>query len=199
MMNYLALGDSYTIGEGVIASHAFPYLLAEALGQQGVVTKEAQIIAKTGWTTDELIQAIAEVKPAANFDLVTLLIGVNNQYRGYPKEQYAKEFQNLLEQSLGFAQGNQQAVYVLSIPDWGKTPFGAQSNRDRTLIAQEIDAYNLLAQHICNQFGVSFTDITSLTRDLDKFEQPLAADNLHYALAMHRAWVNQLLPKLTFR
>ena len=134
---YLALGDSYTIGESVPSAENFPHQLASALG-----LGEPQIIAKTGWTTDELNAAIDAANPQGPYDLVTLLIGVNNQYRGRDAEQYRGEFTALLRRAIGFAGGDASNVVVVSIPDWGVTPFA--EGRDRAKIASEIDRYNAI-------------------------------------------------------
>lgn len=199
MFKYLALGDSYTIGEGVNAIDSFPYILADKLRSNHGDFQEPEVIAKTGWTSDELISAIAEKQPHAVYNLVTLLIGVNNQYRNYSLDDYKKEFTFLLKQSLHFAQGKKENVYVLSIPDWGQTPFGVKSDRNLEQIALEIDRYNQAAAEICKTENISFTDITLLTRNLANFNEPLVQDELHYAKEMHAAWVNALYPNLTLR
>jgi len=140
LVRVLALGDSYTIGEGVAPAERWPLQLVGALRAGGQVVVEPRIIARTGWTTDELAQAIAASSVAADYDLVSLLIGVNDQYRGRSISEYPERFRSLLNQAIGFAGGSPGRVLVLSIPDWGVTPFA--SGRDRAKIAAEIDAYN---------------------------------------------------------
>ena len=137
---YLALGDSYTIGESVSEKERFPLQLADSLNESGISVLKPTIVATTGWTTDELSKGIADTELNISYDLVTLLIGVNNQYRGLSLENYRKEFVQLLNQAIGFAEGNPKKVIVLSIPDWGVTPFA--DGRDRDQIAMEIDSFN---------------------------------------------------------
>src|SRR3546814_483690 len=144
-MKYLALGDSYTIGEGVPENGRWPVVLARALHAEGVALDDPLIIATTGWTTDELFAAIDAAEPLGTWDFVSLLIGVNNQYRGRSIENYLEEFEALLLRAIGFAGGRADRVLVLAIPDWGVTPFGAGSGRDVTQIAHELDAYNAVA------------------------------------------------------
>ena len=139
-MRYLALGDSYTIGEGVEARGSWPMQLARALRAEGFVLADPQVIATTGWTTDELDAAIDAAAPADDFDLASLLVGVNNQYRGRGLEDYREQFAALLERAIGFARGDAGRVLVLSIPDWGVTPFAAGSGRDVAVIGRELDA-----------------------------------------------------------
>ena len=148
-LRYLALGDSYTIGEGVADSERWPVQLARALRADGLGVDDPQIIATTGWTTDELQAAIDRAAPTPGFDLVTLLIGVNNQYRGRPLDEYLRQFQGLLEHAIALAGGRARRVVVLSIPDWGVTPFAVASGRDVAQIAAQIDAFNREARLAC--------------------------------------------------
>ena len=168
---FLALGDSYTIGEGVEQKESFPYILAELMKAKSAISSmEVKVVAKTGWTTDELSTKIDEETKEGNFiskySLVTLLIGVNNQYRGpekgYTQERYEQEFSSLLDRALGFAGSETGKVRVLSIPDWGQTPFGKKSGRNLTLISKEIDAYNTFASNLCASKNVRFLDITHI-------------------------------------
>ena len=193
---YLALGDSYTIGEAVTAAESFPYQLQAALKMKGIALAEPQIIAKTGWTTDELLAAIAEQKPASNFDLVTLLIGVNNQYRGYPLNTYEREFKQLLTLAIGFAEGDAAKVRVVSIPDWGVTPFAAKEGRDAARVAEEIDAYNGINKLVSMAMGVTYIDITPHSRLAANDLSLLAVDELHPSGKMYAEWVTQLLVTL---
>jgi lysophospholipase L1-like esterase len=183
---YLALGDSYTIGESVAADDRFPHQLARALG-----VPAPQIVAKTGWTTDELDVAIDAADPQGPFDLVTLLIGVNNQYRGRDAEQYRGEFAALLRRAIGFAGGEPAKVIVVSIPDWGVTPFA--EGRDRAQIARDIDRYNAINREEATRAGARYVDITAISRGSDP--TLVAADGLHPSGVQYGAWVRLILPE----
>src|SRR5688572_22584734 len=158
---YLALGDSYTIGESVPAAGRWPSLLAAKLRARGIAIDAPRIIARTGWTTDELDEAIDEAELSEHYDLVSLLIGVNNQYRGRDLAEYRGQFTDLLDRAIGFAGGDARRVFVLSIPDWGTTPFA--EGRDRAKIARELDAFNAAAREIAGKRGVAFVDITPIS------------------------------------
>ncbi|NIJ70491.1 SGNH/GDSL hydrolase family protein [Xanthomonas sp. 60] len=191
-IRYLALGDSYTIGEGVPAEARWPHRLAASLRAQGIALDDPRIIATTGWTTDELQAAIDVEQPAGPFGLVSLLIGVNNQYRGRPVEDYAVQFQQLLQRAIDVAGGNAGHVLVLSIPDWGVTPFA--QDRDPARIAFELDAYNSAAGTICRDHGVLFVDITALSRQHGAEPSMLADDGLHPSGAMYALWAQRAVP-----
>jgi lysophospholipase L1-like esterase len=195
-MTFLALGDSYTIGEGVAPAGRWPVQLADALRKHGVAIDDPKIIARTGWTTDELSVAIdAEFEGAApRFDFVTLLIGVNNQYRGRSVDEYATQFEALLVRAIGFARGREDRVVVLAIPDWGATPFGRQSGRDTAKIARELDAYNAAALAICVRRGVAFVDIAPVSRAKGAQSKMLADDGLHPSSEMYSEWTADALP-----
>lgn len=194
-MSYLALGDSYTIGEGVESAARWPMQLAAALRADGVVIADPRIIARTGWTTDELSSAIDAADPLDDdYGLVTLLIGVNNQYRGRDVDEYAQEFAVLLERAIGFAGRRADRVVVLAIPDWGVTPFAAQSGRDTAAIARELDAYNAAAAKICARRGVAFVDIAAVSRERGAEPAMLADDGLHPSAAMYAEWTRLALP-----
>jgi lysophospholipase L1-like esterase len=158
----LCLGDSYTIGEGVEEADRFPNQCAMQLHLKGVFVDKPKIIATTGWTTDELMTAIQKDNIRDTFDFVTLLIGVNNQYRGRSPENYRKEFAELLGLSIRFSGGKKDHVIVLSIPDWGVTPFA--EGRDRKKIAAEIDAFNAINRAETLERGAHYADITASTR-----------------------------------
>ena len=193
-MNYLALGDSYTIGEGVAEESRWPMQLAQALRSEGIALEDPDIIATTGWTTDELDAAIDAAQPANDFALVSLLIGVNNQYRGRDVDEYRQQFAALLERAIGFAGGRGRRVLVLSLPDWGVTHFGRDSGRDLAAIARELDAYNAAARDICTARGVAFVDITPVSRDRGAAPGMLADDGLHPSVAMYSRWTQLALP-----
>lgn len=187
-MRYLALGDSYSIGEGVPEAGRWPMQLAAALRARGIALQDPRIIATTGWTTDELSAAMDAAEPLGTWDLVSLLIGVNNQYRGRTVDDYREQFSGLLERAIALAGHQPSRVFVLSIPDWGVTPFA--QGRDRARIAQEIDAFNATARHICKALGVAFIDITPTSRDQGGDADMLVADGLHPSAMMYARWVD---------
>lgn len=191
-MKFLALGDSYTIGEGVAASDRWPVQLAALLREQGQDFAEPRIIARTGWTTDELSAAIDAADPQGPYDLVSLLIGVNNQYRGRSAEEYRAEFAGLLQRAIGFAGGDAGRVIVLSIPDWGATPFAV--GRDRQRIAAEIDAFNAVARQETERLGARYVDITPQSRTAGSNPAFLAPDGLHYSGLTYAEWARLALP-----
>ena len=193
-MKYLALGDSYTIGEGVAEDGRWPVVLARALRAEGVALEDPRIIATTGWTTDELAAAIDAAEPLGEWDFVSLLVGVNNQYRGRSLENYREEFTTLLQRAIGFARGGAERVLVLAIPDWGVTPFGTASGRDVAQIARELDAFNAAAAAICAAHGVAFVDIAPVARVRGAEAAMLAEDGLHPSAAMYALWAAQALP-----
>lgn len=193
-LRYLALGDSYTIGEGVGEEGRWPVQLATALRAAGVDIAAPQIIATTGWTTDELDAGIDAADPQGPFDLVTLLIGVNNQYRGRSVDEYRTQFSALLKRALGFAGQHAQRVLVLAIPDWGVTPFAAGSGRDLAQIARELDAYNAAAAAVCNEHGVAFIDTAPVSRAHGGEAAMLADDGLHPSAALYTQWTQQAYP-----
>jgi lysophospholipase L1-like esterase len=193
-LSYLALGDSYTIGESVAEDGRWPMQLAAALRGEGIALGDPRIIATTGWTTDELSAAIDAAEPLGEWDFVSLLIGVNNQYRGREVGEYAQEFAVLLERALGFARGRTDRVLVLSIPDWGVTPFARFEAGNRANIAAEIDAYNAAALAACDARGVAFVDITPLSRERGADAAMLAEDGLHPSAAMYAEWTRLALP-----
>ena len=189
-LSYLALGDSYTIGEAVEQAESFPYQLVSTLNENGIAIAEPRVIAKTGWTTDELRYAIQQAQITDKFNLVTLLIGVNNQYRGYSQETYRKEFAELLDMAIAFVDGINQNVYVLSIPDWGVTDFAKQSGRDLKIIREEIDAFNEINKEETLSRQVTYVDITPISRQ-DK-PNLIANDGLHPSGEMYAEWVQLL-------
>ena len=193
-LRYLALGDSYTIGEGVSESGRWPVQLARALRADAIPMSDPRIIAQTGWTTDELDAAIDAVHPLAEYDLVSLLIGVNNQYRGRGVDEYREQFAGLLERAVGFAQWRRDHVLVLSIPDWGVTPFAKRELRGAACIADELDAYNRAAQEACVQRGIDFVDITQVSRERGAEPAMLVEDGLHPSEAMYAEWTRLALP-----
>jgi lysophospholipase L1-like esterase len=186
-MNYLALGDSYTIGESVPEAGRFPVQLVAQLNSAGLDFAPPRIVARTGWTTDELQTALGQADLASEYDLVSLLIGVNNQFRGYDFAQYEREFAALLHFAIAKAGGQAERVFVVSIPDYGVTPFAA--NRDPAKIAREIDAYNAANRAIAQQLKVRYFDITPISRQAQTDASLLAEDALHPSAKMYAAWV----------
>jgi lysophospholipase L1-like esterase len=191
-LTYLALGDSYTIGESVTESERWPVQLAKSLNNAGVDVSTPKIIARTGWTTDELNAKIVSEKITQTYDLVSLLIGVNNQYRGRSVEQFRTEFVDLLETSLKFARNNPAHVLVVSIPDWGVTPFA--SDRNQKEIATQIDLFNAVCKEEAEKRGILFIDITPISRLNDK--NLIADDGLHPSGKMYQLWVEIITPEL---
>ncbi|EMR00729.1 SGNH/GDSL hydrolase family protein [Cesiribacter andamanensis] len=192
MINYLALGDSYTIGEGVAPEERWPVLLQKRLQEQGIALSDPRIIATTGWTTAELLAAIEREQPTNTFDLVSLLIGVNNQYRGYDLDIFRTEFTKLVQKAIYFARKKPEGVVVVSIPDWGVTPFAADKGPER--IAGEIEQYNRLKREICQRLDVRFYDITPLSKQAATDSGLLAEDQLHPSGRMYARWVETILP-----
>ena len=185
---FLALGDSYTIGESVEEKDRWSMQLIDLLKNNFNITKH-DIVARTGWTTSELTQAIDAKNLTEQYDMVSLLIGVNNQYRGQSIDTYRVEFKTLLNISIKFAKNDAKKVIVLSIPDWGKTPFAR--GQDTQKIATEIDAFNNVAKEECKKANIIFIGITELTRkntDVSMF----AIDGLHYSGKMHRLWAMEV-------
>ena len=190
-VRYLALGDSYTIGESVREADRFPSQLTALLVREGLPT-EVSIVARTGWTTDELWQGIQSRTLEPPYDLVSLLIGVNNQYRGYDINEYREGFKFLLNKAIEYSGGDPDRVIVFSIPDWGVTPFA--SGRDEAKIASEIDAFNLVNFEETEKTGAHYVDITPVSRRAKNDDSLIALDGLHPSGAMYAEWANRALP-----
>lgn len=188
-LSFLALGDSYTIGQGVAEEFRWPNQLGARLQGKGFIVDPITIIAQTGWTTGKLLEKIEENDPD-NHDLVSLLIGVNNQYQGVPFQVFETEFDSLLHIAIQLS-GDNQDVFVVSIPDYGVTPFGA-SNAEQ--IGEELDAYNAYMDQKCETLGIPFINITELSRQLGDNPGALAPDNLHPSGSQYAQWVNLILP-----
>ncbi|MBN7810693.1 SGNH/GDSL hydrolase family protein [Algoriphagus sp. H41] len=194
-LTYLALGDSYTIGEGVEEKDRYPVQLVRELNRSGsFFFSPPEIIARTGWTVDELEAGInsAELSPEG-YDLVTLLIGVNNQYRGRPVAEFEMEFEAMLNRAIGFARGRKDHVIVVSIPDWGVTPFAAGKGVDPEKVALEINAFNAAKQAVCSQMGVAFVGITEDYREIGAQPEMVVADELHPSGLVYARWTTKLL------
>ncbi len=192
-ISYLALGDSYTIGEGAAAADRWPVQLAALARAQGLNLASPDIIARTGWTTAELQAAIAASgNHRTDYGLVSLLIGVNNQYRGQSVELYRREFRQLLATAVAYAGGRAGHVVVLSIPDWGQTPFA--HDRDAAQITRDIDQFNAVAQAECQAARIAYVDITDFTRSAAGDPGQFTSDGLHYTGAQMRQWAGRALP-----
>jgi len=187
---YLALGDSYTIGQSVLSSENFPNQTVQLLNQQNYNFKSPEILATTGWTTDELQTNINNHVFTPPYDFVSLLIGVNNQYRGRTVENYKPEFESLLKQAIQFAGGNANRVIVVSIPDWGVTPFA--NGRDRAQIAREIDDYNAANRYISGIYKVHYIDITPGSREAATDLSLVAGDGLHPSAKEYTRWAQKV-------
>jgi lysophospholipase L1-like esterase len=192
LFSYLALGDSYTIGEGVLLHDSFPYQLVKMLRNIGLPFAAPEIIATTGWRTDELRSAMEKHTFLDKYHFVTILIGVNNQYQHQPVEEYKPALERLLQRALELADGKAEAVAMISIPDYGVTPFAA--NLDRELIGREIDIYNNIGKALTLQYKVHHLDITPLTRTAQDEPALLAADGLHPSSLLYQQWAEQLSP-----
>ena len=185
----LALGDSYTIGESVSANQRYPVQMADSLKKLGYDVKDPKIIARTGWTTDELQNAIVADGDTGKYDFVFLLIGVNNQYRGRPISSYTPQLQALLSTALGFAGNDKTHVFVISIPDYGYTPFGASN---QTTISAGIDAYNAENKAQADALGVNYINITDISRS--GAAGLVAGDGLHPSGLQYKKWVEKIIP-----
>ena len=193
-LSYLALGDSYTIGESVSEAERWSVQLANELSLAGKQTATPKIIAQTGWTTDELKAKIVSENITQTYAVVSLLIGVNNQYRGQDVEQFRKEFVDLLETAIKFSGDKPAHVFVVSIPDWGVTPFG--ENGTKKSISDQIDLYNAVKKQETEKKGVLFVDITPISRQALTDKSLIANDGLHPSGKMYQLWVEKMIPEL---
>jgi lysophospholipase L1-like esterase len=192
MHTLLSLGDSYTIGEGVPLYDSFPYQTVQYLRRTGHCFQAPEIIARTGWATDELSAGINRFQFLPPYTVVTLLIGVNNQYRGRTVGEYAEQFRQLMAQAIDLA-GTPLRVFVLSIPDWGVAPFAAANGQDSQRIALEIDNFNATAREVTLRAGSTFIDITTHGRTIGGAKTAFAADGLHPAPQTYRHWAQLLV------
>jgi len=190
-LHYLALGDSYTIGESVPAEACWPAQLIQQLRRRGVVIDDPRIIAVTGWTTDELSAGMDRARLALSYDLVTLQIGVNNQYRGRSAGEYRGQFSALLRRAIRLAGNHPDRVVVVSIPDWGVTRFASESGRDPAQIAHELDVFNAIARDEASRAGAHFVDITGISR---RHPQLVADDGLHPSAEQYTLWTEAIVP-----
>lgn len=192
-LSFLALGDSYTIGESVSKTARWPVQLHDSLVAKGYAVQMPHIIARTGWRTDELKAAINQQDVADNYDLVGLLIGVNNQYQGKTPASYEPEFKELLDMAITHAGGDRSRVFVISIPDYGYTPFG---EKNQSKISRELDAYNAINQRITEMEGVKYYYITDISRQ--QISGLVAKDGLHPSGKQYSLWIEHILKDLNF-
>lgn len=189
-LKYLALGDSYTVGRFVPTAQSFPYQLVVSLKNKGIYAATPVVLAQNGWRTDELLKGIGDPAQHGTFDIVTLLIGVNNQYQQKSHDTYQTEFAQILNAAIIMAKGNPQHVFVLSIPDWGSTPFANGRNLDK--IAAEIDEYNLINKAIADVAKVHYINITGLSRTDGTNADLVTTDRLHPSVKMYGWWVDKI-------
>ena len=193
VLTYLALGDSYTIGEMVEQPLTFPFILANAIAAKtDIEVKTPRVIAKTGWRVDELLDSIAVVKE--QYDLVSVLIGVNNQYQGKDINQFTKEFKLLLEKAIDFSKNGKKGVFVYSIPDYSVMPF--MRGKDTKRVRLELKNYNAICSAVARQFGVSFYNITPISQKAEYDSSLIADDKLHPSGAMYKLWVNETIDQI---
>ena len=195
-VSYLALGDSYTIGESVPVNHNFPYQLADSISRNGRKYESPSIIARTGWRTDQLIKAVESAHLEKEYDLVTLLIGVNNEFQGRSLQEYERDFRILCQKAIELAGNKTDRVYILSIPDYDYTPFG-EKNRER--ISQRIDLFNASNQRISDSLSLHYIDITGISRRGLNETGLVAADGLHPAAGMYALWVEEILKSMNIK
>lgn len=188
----LALGDSYTIGQSVKVSERWPVQLTKLIKRKGFSIGDPEIIARTGWTTDELSKGIEKKKPKGPYPLVTLSIGVNNQFRKRGAEEFRKQFAALLKRALTLAGENKERVLVISIPDYGVTPFGQTRGAD--VIAKSIDRFNTVKKEVAGKAGVAFIDVTGISRKAATEGNLIAEDGLHPSGKMYEQWAQLILP-----
>lgn len=190
-LHYLALGDSYTIGESVPAAYRWPAQLVQQLRRRGIVIDDPRLVAVTGWTTDELATGMDQASLTTSYDLVTLLIGVNDEYRGRPAGAYRPAFAALLRRAIQLAGYRPYRVVVVSIPDWGTTPFAQNDKRGARRIADELDVYNAIARDETSRAGARWVDITVISR---QHADLVAGDGLHPSSAQYTLWLQAILP-----
>jgi lysophospholipase L1-like esterase len=194
-ISFIALGDSYTIGTGIQPENSWPYQLQDSLLNLGFSFDTTEIIATNGWTTTDLLAAIKNRDDSSTFNLVGVLIGVNNQYQNLDLDIYRTEFREIIEEAINFADGDTNKVFILSIPNYGVTPFG--QNRNPVIIKQELEVYNDIANTIGSEFNIPFINITQISELAANDSSLLARDNLHPSAKMYALWVGEMVPTIT--
>lgn len=193
-LSYLALGDSYTIGESVKMEDQWPRQLKNALDTSGYSIDEPTIIAKTGWRTDDMLKAAKSQLNKEKFDLVSLLIGVNNEYQGKTPESFKKEFETCLKYAISKSKNGKKGVFVLSIPDYGYTPFGVKKQKQ---ISKRIDAYNAICKRICQEYNILYINITDISRNVKEDTSLVADDGLHPSAEQYHLWVERAFDRIS--
>ncbi|MGV3767822.1 MAG: SGNH/GDSL hydrolase family protein [Chitinophagaceae bacterium] len=189
---WLALGDSYTIGESVLPAERYPVQAVKRLAEENIRFETPEIIARTGWTTANLLDAVQDKPFTPQYDLVTLLIGVNNQYQRRPSDEYATEFIQLLQKAVRFAGNRSNRVIVLSVPDYAVTPFARGGDTER--ISREIDQFNAINKKITQEAGIAYVDITPASRTAASDPSLIASDSLHFSGKAYGQWADMLVP-----
>ncbi len=192
--SWLALGDSYTIGEGVPLHLSYPYQTLQLLRKKHFHFHAPEIIAQTGWTSFELADHLLHYNLSQQYDIVTLLIGVNNQYRNLPIEAYNTDLHFLIKKALHLVGGHSQRVILLSIPDWGVTPFA--QDRDTAAIATAINSFNQVKASAAAEYGIHCIDITPYTRQAKEDASLLTTDQLHPSGAAYTVWAELLATQI---
>jgi len=193
-VSFLALGDSYTIGEAVDEEGRWPNQLASRIKTSNI---NVQIVATTGWTTNELAEGIAQANITETFDLVSLLIGVNNQYRGLSIQDFEIELRDLFRTAIDFSKNGSSNVIILSIPDWSAFPFAEGRNINK--ISKEIDAFNKVVKKMANEFNLKFFDITDISRQASSNKSLIAEDSLHPSKETYKLWVDKIVASKEFQ
>ena len=193
---YLALGDSYTVGTCVTEFARWPNQLAKALKHKGINLSVPRLVAAKGWRTDDLKEAIQDEGLKNDYDLVSLLVGVNDQHQGSSPTEYAIEFEGLLVTAIQLAKGNRENVFVVSIPDYGYTPYGEEEQRE---ISREIDQFNTINKAITQKYGITYVDITDFSRLGLKDSTLMADDGLHPSGKMYGLWVKRIANEPMFQ
>lgn len=192
--SFLSLGDSYTVGEGVPAVDSWPRQLARALRAEGLDLSDPVILARTGWTSGDLASGLAKVRLSRDYDLVSLLIGANDIYRGVPEEEFRRNLSQLLQEAVALARGRPAGVVLVSIPDWGATPQAAQRGREAPAVARQVDQCNAIVRELAAAAGARFVDITPASRRLAAAPGSLVRDGLHPSAPQYAEWVRDLAP-----
>lgn len=193
--SYLALGDSYTIGEAVPLNRSFPYQVVQLLRKKEYNFNAPEIIAKTGWTSDELLEAITNYELLSKYDFVTLLIGVNNQYRGRDAIEYKEQFEEILKKGLDLANGKKERVLVISIPDYSITPYAKSMDTDK--ISKEIEVFNGINKALSIQYKVQYIDITTGSKEAGNDASLVAQDGLHPSEKEYAKWAKKIVEIIT--
>ena len=190
---YLALGDSYTIGTSIAYPDNFPSQLVDSLREQTNIEIDLKIIAQNGWRTDDLQRGIKRTDLDEKYDIVSLLIGVNNQYQGLPVEDFEKDFRSLLDTTVKYAGGEKSHIFVVSIPNYGYTPFGAAKKDE---ITKDLELFNARSKAICEEYGIDFYNVTDISLAAETREDYRAKDNLHPSKEQYAAWVSSFLDEV---